>query len=254
MGIPVIDRNDPVGRLARQRQRLGADPRFWGFDSSEVQVVRSGAIASGASTLYTVRTKKRALVRGGLVLIHNPTAAGITVDLHHVPSGGASGTSNKLGPTKTIAVDETATFLADTDLWHVMAGGDALVINPGSTGLNAWLAVIEEKATIASFLGGFQGNLGTSEVDLLVVPALRTAAIRGLHVFNTAGATRTLTAWSKASSAAGVDSNELVAQAVTTDAVAQIDLALIDTIDADGRISVKGSDTGLNVWANALLF
>lgn len=251
--IGFLTRSDPLARSFRYRTRLAGDPRFVGLDSTETQRKAYGNLASGATTLYSVPTGKRARLAPGLVLLHNPTAAGITIDLHHVPSGGTADSTNKLAPTKTVAVDDTVLYTADQDLWHVLLSGDALVANTGAAGLNAWLVLLEERKGVAAFSSGFRGNLGVSEVDLYAVPALRTAVARGLLVFNPSGGALTLTVWAKDTSAAGTDANELVARSIGAGAGAEIDLGMQLALAEDGRFSAKGSGAGLNVWLDVAL-
>lgn len=254
-GIAVLERTLPLGKAPRIRTRRAADPRYDDFDSTEIQRISSGNLASGATTLYTCPTGRRARLFPGLIQVHNPTAGAVTYDLHHVESGGAAGTNNKLGPTVTVAVDATSPFLASTRLWHVMSGGDALVINTGGAGLNAWGVVLEERAEFCAFIGGYRGNLANGELSLISVPALRTAALDAILAFNSSAGSRTLSVWAKASSAAGADSNELIAQSIAAGAQAHIDLGLLVSLTEGGEISVKGSDAagGLNVWGAALL-
>lgn len=249
-----LERNDPFGRVPRLRTRRAADPRYDGFDSLETQRVAKENLASGASTLYTATTGKRARLRDGLVLLHNPTAAGITADLHHVPSGGSAGSTNKLGPTKTVAVDDTVTFLGNLDLWHVLLSGDALVINTGSAGLNAWLVALEERQIICAFSSGFVGNLGTAEATVYKVPALRSGALANVIAFNPSAGAITLTAWAKAAGAASADSNEILARSIASGAGLELDLGLLSTLLEDGIWSAKGSAAGANLWLNTLLF
>jgi hypothetical protein len=254
-GIQILDRASPLERLPRLRQRAAADPRFQLVDSSESRTVRQGNLPAGATTLFTAGAQKRAMLRGGLVLLHNPTAAAITADLHHVPSGGAAGSANKLGPTKTVAVDETSTFLANRELWHVLMPGDALVINTGGAGLGAWLVALEERAELCAFIGGFQGNLAAGELGLFTVPALRTALAASLLAYNSSAGSRTLTTWAKAGSAAGTDADELTAATLATNTSSQTDLGLLVTRGEGGVFSARGSDAagGLNVWISAVL-
>lgn len=252
-GIAIVDRNDPFSAAPLLRSRRAADPQFDDLSSLETQTVRMGALAAGATTLYTVPAGRRARLGGGLVYIHNPTAGAITADLHHVPSGGASGSTNKMATTKTFAANE-GSFYFSTSLWHVMAAGDALVINTGGANLNAWLTALEERSEICAFLGGFTGNLGTSDTALITVPGMRSFALKSLIAYNPTAGTRIVSTNMRASGAAAADSNQVAENSMLTVTGYTLDANLAPTLSAGGVLSARGDTAGINVWASGVLY
>lgn len=249
----VIARNDPFGSMPQFRSRIAANPDWYGLNALETRTVRSGGLASGPTTLLTVPSAKRARSAAGVLMLHNPTAGAITCDLHHVPSGGTAGTTNKMLPTQTLAANETKALFS-LDLWHVLSSGDALVVNTGALGLNAWAQVLEERREIAAYIGGFAGNLGTTDTTLITIPALRAAAVKTLLAFNGTAGAITLAVNLRASGVAATNSNQVVSTSIAAGAGYTLDLGLLPTVSAGGVLSARGSVAGVNLWASAALY
>ena len=250
--FPYITRNDPLGRATRQRIHRTADPKFFGFDSVNLTRKYNGDIATGAQTLYTCPSAKRAISMPGLYVIHNPTAGAIAFDFHHVPSGGSVQNSNRMG-TFTLASDATTTIITST-LWHVVMSGDALVINPGTQGLNAWGIFHEERSEIAAYIGGAVNDIAAAtDTTILTCPALHTLVLANIvtHNFN-AGASAQRANLRESGVAAG-DSNELMAASVAAGAETSYDRFLMASIVQGGVLSVYSDVTDVNFWANAIL-
>lgn len=249
----VISRNDPFGSMPQLRSRIAANPDWYGLNALETKTVRSAALAAGATTLLTATTKKRTRLAGGVLFLHNPTAAGITFDLHAVPSGGSAGSTNKMRETLTLAVNEARSFVL-TDLWHVLMPGEALVINTGASGINVWGQALEERQEIAAYIGGFAGNLGVGDSTLITVPALRSLAVKSVLAFNPTAGALTLSLNARASGAAAADSNQFIETSIGAGASYQFDVGLMVTLAAGGIVSARGSAAGLNVWTSGALW
>lgn len=249
--MTIITRNDPF-TTRRYRTRLAADAKFDGLDSLETQTFYEDALASGATTLYTCPATKRARLGGGMVFLHNATGGGITADLHHVPSGGSTGATNKLAATVTVAAGESRLYF-DKSIRQVMLPGDSLVINTGGAGLNGWGWALEERAEIAAFFGGFVGNLPASETTIMTVPAMRSFYLDNLVAYNAAGGTRTLTIHARESGVAAAAGNQFETQALNTVTGYTLDVARMVSLAQDGLVSGLGDNTGLNVWVSGAL-
>lgn len=235
------------------RDRRATQPDYEGLSDLETQTIVNEALGSGATTLYTCPTNRRAKSGSGLVIVHNPTAGAITIDLHQVVSGGAAGVTNKMFPTKTVAVDETWVALT-SDLWQVLMEGEALVANTGGAGLNLWGVMLEDHEAVHTYYGGFYADPDGTDRTLITVPGLRRFALKSIHAFNRDASTRTLTINVRESGDAAADANELVAVDVTTGAEYNLDAKSLPTLSAGGIVSARGSGTGLAVWANGTLF
>lgn len=252
MTIQYLARNDPFSKSPRFRTRLGADPKFAGFDALETQRIYSGNLAVGATTLYTCPASKRARSGPGLLLLHNPTAGAITVAVHHVPSGGSVATSNRIAQP-TIGVDSTVTVITST-LWHAVMPGDAIVINPGSVGLNAWGTFLEEKLGICAFVGGFVGAIAATETTILTVQAQRTFALANIIAHNTGAGASVATVHLRESGVAASDTNELLASSLAAGASTAFDRSLAPTLVENGIVSGSATVAGVNTWVNGVLF
>ncbi len=252
VGYPVLDRSDPFGSQPRLRARRAGMAEYDGLSGLQTQRRTNAALPLGATTLYTCPTKRRARSGPGLVIFHNPTAAGITVDLHKVPSGGAAGATNKLFPTKTVAVDETWVALTG-DLWLVFGAGEAFVANTGAANLNCWSVFLEEREVQHASFGGFYSDPDATDRTILTVPGERAFCLKGIHAFNRDAAARTLTVNLRAAGAAAADSNELVAVSVAAGAAYDLDAKLLPSLGGGGIVSARGSGAGLGVWASGVL-
>lgn len=255
MTLAFLERNAVLSKSSRYRSRLAGDPRFDGLDAIGIQRKINGALGLGATTLYSCPSGKRARLGRGLVLLHNPTAAGITADLHHVPSGGSAGTTNKMAATITVAANETRLYF-DSKIQHVMLTGDSLVINIGSANLNAWMTALEEREEVATWVSGFVGNLTSSDTTLITVAALRTWYLSHVIAYNPSGGGLTLDVNLRESGVAVADSNQIVESLINT--VTGFTLNLADSycganLGEGGIVSARGSGTGLNVWASGIL-
>lgn len=250
--FPHITRNDPLGRATRQRLHRTADPKFFGFDSVNLVRKYNGNLATGATTLYSCPSWKRAISMPGLYVIHNPTAGAIAFDFHHVPSGGAVANSNRMG-TFTVAADATTTIITST-LWHVVMSGDSLVINPGSIGLNAWGIFHEERSEIAAYIGGHVPDIAAAtDTTILTCPALKTLVLANIvsHNYN-AGASAQKANLRESGVAAG-DTNELLAASLASGGETSYDRFLMAAIGQGGVLSVRSDVNNVNFWANAVL-
>lgn len=250
--IAILDRNDPFANQPRVRGRRAGIPDYDGLSGIETLKKTNAALALGATTIYLAPIKRRARSARGLILIHNPTAAGITIDLHKVPSGGAAAATNKLFPTKTVAVDETWVALAG-DLWMVFDAGEALVANTGTAGLNAWSTFLEEKQTAHASYGGFFSDPDGTDRTILTVPGEKTFYLEAIHAYNRDAAGRTLTVNMRQVGAAAADGNELVAVLIATATEYNLDAKFMPGIDGGGVVSARGSGAGLAVWASGTL-
>ena len=257
-GIGVIERGNPFSEVPQFRARLAADPKFRLLYGLETKVIRQGDLASGATTLYTCPVKKRARLAGGWLYVHNNTAAtNITADFHHVPSGGAAGVTNKVLATQTFNAG-TTTLLFDRKLSHILMAGDALVINPGAQGLNVYGQLLEERAAICAFIGGFDGNVSTGNDTIITVPAMRSLALDAIYVFNSTGGAIDLSMHARARSAGSVAAaaaaNRILFQTVNAGAAYQLSTELLPTLGEGGIISASGSGAGLSVWTDGVLY
>lgn len=251
MSIGFLQRSDPFSNVPRYRTRYNGTPEYQGLSSLETRTVYKGALASGATTLYALPLRKRARISGGLCVIHNPTGAAIAADLHIVPAGAAAGAANKIA---ALSVASLATsFALPVGIWQTMLSGDALVINTGAADLNAWVTLNEDREGICAFLGGFVGNLGTADTTVLTVPALRTAALRSLVVFNPTGGALTVTWNVRPAGVAAGAANQIAVQSVAAGAQWTLDLSHLPAVGQGGIVSARGSAAGLNVWTNAVL-
>jgi hypothetical protein len=252
MSLAFLERNGSLTKTTRFRSRLAGDPRFDGLEAIGTQRKYQGNLGTGATTLYSCPTGKRARLGPGMVFLHNPTGGGITADLHHVPSGGSAGSTNKLAATITVASNESRLYFA-SNIRQVLLAGDALVINTGGTGLNAWLWALEERQEVTSFISGFVGNLGTGETTLITVPALRGFYLDNLVLYNTAAGTRTLTAYARESGVSAGTTNEIAKLSPLTVTGTTLNVERMVNLTEGGIVSGKGDNTGLNVWASGTL-
>lgn len=251
--IPALSRGDPFGRVQTYRDVRAAKPDYEGLSDLGTQRIAEQGLASGATTVYSCPANRRARSGGGLILFHNATAGGITVDLHHVPSGGAAGATNKLLPTKTVAVDET--WIAfDVALWQVLMSGEALVANTGGAGLSCWTQMLEAKDQISTYYGGFYADPDGTDRTLLTVPGRRNFALKSIHAYNDGGAARTLTINLRELGVAASDDNEVVATSINDDTAYDLDCSHLPTLTAGGVVSARGSASGISVWANGTLW
>jgi hypothetical protein len=252
MTVRSILSGDALTSPAEYKTRLAANPVYSGLDSLETVRVYDDNLGAGAATLYTCPAIKRARLGGGMVFLHNPTGGAITADLHHVPSGGSTATTNKLAATVTVAAGESRLYF-DKSIRQVMSGGDSLVINTGGAGLNAWLVALEERAAICAFVGGFRGDLPASETTILTVPATHTFALENLVVYNAAGAGRVLTVHARESGVSAGTTNQIENQTVGNGAGFTLDTGLMVTLSEGGLVSGLGDNTGMNVWCSGVL-
>lgn len=252
MTLAYLARNDPVSKSKQYRARLAADPKFDGLDALETQRKYYGNLGAGATTLYTCPATKRARLGGGMVFLHNPTGGGITADLHHVPSGGSTGSTNKLATTVTVAAGESR-FYFDKSIRQVLLPGDALVINTGGAGLNGWLVALEERKEVCAFFGGFIGNLGTGETTIATVPAMRSFALENLVAYNGTVGTRVLTLHVRESGVAAGTTNQIENQSLLTVTGYTLLTGFMPTLSENGLVSGLGDIAGLNVWVSGAL-
>lgn len=247
----LLSRNDPLSKAPRYRGRLATDPKFDGLDALETQR-KYYALASGATTLYTCPTNKRARTGPGVALFHNNTGLGVTVDLHHVASGGSTGSTNKMAATVTVAAGETRLYF-DKSIRQVLAPGDSLVANTGGTGLNCWMWALEERKILTAFYGGYIGNLGITETTVMTVPALRVFALESLVVYNPTAGTRVITAHLRESGVAAATANQIESQSLLTLTGYTLYTAMLPTISEGGIFSAIDDVAGNNVWVNGAL-
>lgn len=236
---------------AEYRSRLAADPKFDGLDALETRRVYL-TLGAGATTLYTCPARKRARTGPGVVLLHNNTALGVTVELYHVPSGGATASTNKMAATVTVAAGETRLYF-DAAIRHVLAAGESIVANTGGTGLNAWMWALEERAEVCAFRGGFVGNLGITETTIFTVPAMAIFALESLVAYNPTAGTRVLTLHLRESGVAAGTANQIENQSLLTVTGYTLYAALLPMLGEAGLVSGLGDIAGLNVWVNGAL-
>lgn len=248
--MSLLSRNDAFA-TKRYRSRFASNPNFDGIDSLETQTVYE-ALGSGATTLYTCPATKRARTGPGVALFHNNTGSGVTVDLHQVASGDSTDSTNKMAATVTVGAGETRLYF-DRTIRQVLMPGDSLVANTGGTGLNCWMWALEEREEIAAFVGGYVGELPTTETTILTVPAMRSFFLDNLIAYNPTLGTRVLTAHFRESGVAAGTANQIENQSLSTLTGHTLYTAMLPSLAANGLVSALGDDTNLNVWVSGAL-